>query len=141
MKSNAGQVAFQDRFIRFLRAAGMIRFVNYETGPLTEEEYAIYQEIACHIAGNETMCREGDPDGLISMNDALCSAPLPTVPMLLYVSGEHGGEAAWVNGMQTMADASSDGTLIRLDCGHYVHHFAYERISKDIKAFLEKTDS
>lgn len=89
---------------------------------------------------NDTMQREGDIENLIALNDERNSAPLPTVPVLLYVSNEPTNDEFWVNGMQAMADASSDGTLIQLDCGHYVHNFAYERISQDMKAFIEKLD-
>ena len=80
-------------------------------------------------------------ESLIALNDERNSAPLPTVPMILYVSNEPSNDAFWVGGMQAMADASSDGTLIRLDCGHYVHYYAYERISRDMKMLIEKPDS
>ena len=65
------------------------------------------------------------------------SAPLPTVPMIMYVSGDFSNDEHWVNGMHAMVDASSNGTLIPLDCGHYVHDFEYERISAQIKEFIE----
>jgi hypothetical protein len=42
--------------------------------------------------------------------------------------------------MQAMVDASENGQLIKLDCGHYVHDFEYERISKDMKEFIEELD-
>ncbi len=32
------------------------------------------------------------------------------------------------------------GQFVELDCGHYVQDFAYERISKDMKAFIEALD-
>ena len=124
---------------KFLRVAGLDRFPFHdESGTLTKEERAIYKEIICHKAVNQTMLNEGDIDRLIALNDESSSTPLPAVPMLLYASADFPGDPCWINGMQAMADASSDGTLIQLDCGHYVHYYESERISKDMKAFLAK---
>lgn len=39
-----------------------------------------------------------------------------------------------------MVDASTDGTLIRLDCGHHVHDFEYKRISADMRDLIENLE-
>lgn len=141
LKENHSDYAFVYGLARFMKAVGIVRLFDYnESGVLSEEECAIYKEIACHKNVNDTMQNEGDIENIIALNDERNSAPLPTVPVLLYVSNEHSNDAFWVGGMQAMADASSDGTLIQLDCGHYVHYYAYERISQDMKAFIEKPD-
>lgn len=127
--------------LRFIRVSGVIRLVDYSMpGVLTDEEAAIYSEIACHKSVNQTMRNEGDREKIIALNDARNSAPLPTVPMLLYASADNEGDAAWENGMQAIVDASSDGTLIHLDCPHYVHYYESERISGDMKEFIAKLD-
>ena len=142
LKEAGAGFALAEGFARFMKAVGIIRLFDYnESGTLTEEESAIYKEIACHKNVNATMRNEADMESLIALNDERNSAPLPTVPMILYVSNEPSNDAFWVGGMQAMADASSDGTLIRLDCGHYVHYYAYERISRDMKMLIEKPDS
>ena len=124
--------------MRFIKAVGITRLINYnESETLTDEESAIYMEIACHKNVNATMMNEGETENLIALNDERNSAPLPTVPMLLYVSNETANDAFRIGGMQAMVDASSDGTLIQLDCGHYVHYYEYERISADMRAFIE----
>ena len=87
------------------------------------------------------MQNEGNVENIIALNDDRNSAPLPTVPVMLYVSNEPSNDEYWVGGMQAMVDASSDGTLIQLDCGHYVHNYAYERISQDMKTFIEKLNN
>jgi hypothetical protein len=56
--------------------------------------------------------------------------------MIMYCSADNEGDELWEGGMQAMVDASSDGQLIKLDCGHYVHDFEYERISSDMKEFI-----
>ncbi|MBQ2348158.1 MAG: hypothetical protein II388_07325, partial [Clostridia bacterium] len=57
--------------------------------------------------------------------------------VLMYVSGDTVGQELWLSGTQAMVDASSDGKLIKLDCGHYVYSFEYERISKEIKELID----
>ncbi|MBQ5316394.1 MAG: alpha/beta hydrolase [Oscillospiraceae bacterium] len=127
---------------RFMKAAGIVRLFDYnESGALSEEDCAIYKEIACHKNVNDTMQNESNVENIIALNDDRNSAPLPTVPVMLYVSNEPSNDEYWVGGMQAMVDASSDGTLIQLDCGHYVHNYAYERISQDMKAFIEKLNN
>ena len=139
LKEKHSSSAFLWGIARFMKAVGIVRLFDYnESGVLSEEDCAIYKEIACHKNMNDTMQNEGDVE--IALNDERNSAPLPTVPVLLYVSNEPSNDAFWVGGMQAMVDASSDGTLIQLDCGHYVHYYAYERISQDMKAFIEKPD-
>ncbi len=138
LKEDHSDYAFMRGLARFMKAAGIVRLFDYnESGELSAEDCAIYKEIACHKNVNDTMQNEGMIENIIALNDERNSAPLPTVPMILYVSNEPSNDEYWVGGMQAMADASSDGTLIQLDCGHYVHHYAYERISADMKAFIE----
>lgn len=116
---------------------GLIRLVDYDqSGTLTEDEEKIFTEIACHITANDTIINEGDIDCRINATAELNSAPLPTVPVLMYVSADNSGDELWVGGMQAMVDASSNGKLIRLGCGHYVHDHEYERIAKDMKEFI-----
>ena len=139
LKEKHSSSAFLWGIARFMKAVGIVRLFDYnESGVLSEEECAIYKEIACHKNVNDTMQNEGDVE--IALNDERNSAPLPTVPVLLYVSNETSNDEYRIGGMQAMVDASSDGTLIQLDCGHYVHYYAYERISQDMKAFIEKPD-
>ena len=125
--------------IRFELAVGIGRLVSFDTsGTLTEEENNILTEIVCHRFLNDTVINENNPDNELAVNEEINSAPLPTVPMIMYVSADNINDELWVNGMQAMVDASSDGNLIQLDCGHYVHDFEYERISKDMKEIIAK---
>ena len=123
--------------VRFELAVGIGRIADFDTsGTLSEEENNILTEIACHKLLNDTVVNENDPDNEIAVNEEINSAPLPTVPMIMYMSSDDNGDL-WESGMQAMVDASKNGQLIKLDCGHYVHNFEYERISKDMKEFIE----
>ena len=142
LKENNSYYVFVRGLARFMKAVGIVRLFDYnESGVLSEEDCAIYKEIACHKNVNDTMQNEGDIENIIALNDERNSAPLPTVPMILYVSGENAGDVPWVNGMQAMVDASANGKLIQLDCGHYVHYFESERISRDMKELIAGLDT
>ena len=142
LKESDSGYSFLRGLAKFMKATGIVRLFDYnESGALSDDDCAIYKEIACHKNVNDTMQNEGKVEHIIALNDDRNSAPLPTVPVLLYVSNEPSNDAYWTGGMQAMVDASSDGTLIQLDCGHYVHNYAYERISQDMKAFIEKLNS
>ncbi len=90
---------------------------------------------------NDTVIREGSNDLELALYDEFNASPLPTVPMIMYVSADNDGDELWVGGMQAMVDASENGQLIKLDCGHYVHNFEYERISADIKELIAELNS
>lgn len=138
LKENDIVNAFQLGLGKFIKATGIVRLFDYnESGTLTKEECAIYKEIACHKNVNPTELNEGKVENIIALNDDRNAAPLPTVPVMLYVSNETSNDEYRIGGMQAMVDASENGTLIKLDCGHYVHHFESERISRDMKNLIE----
>lgn len=138
IQTNAKLVGLVKLINRVSRYTGLVRIGSSEySGTLTGEEEKIYTEINAHILANDTMINEMDPDYELDVIDELNSSPLPTVPVLMYVSGDTARQELWLSGTQAMVDASSDGKLIKLDCGHYVYSFEYERISKEIKELID----
>ena len=137
LKSNDKLLSIARFVNRSGKYTGLLRLANFDmSGTLTDDEKRIFTEIACHTTANDTIMNEGDLDTELAMIDELNSSPLPTAPMILYASADYSGQELWVSGMQAMADASTNGKVIKLDCGHYVHDFEYERISSDIKTLL-----
>ena len=126
---------------RFFQYTGVVRIFDEDlSGTLTDEENQIFTELYCKKSLNDTILREGDNDQEKALVEELNAMPLPTVPMIMYCSNDNTNDELWVGGMQAMVDASENGQLIKLDCGHYVHDFEYERISKDMKEFIEELD-
>ena len=124
---------------KFVKATGLLRIWSLDkSGTLSEKENKILTEIYCHKQLNKTLMNESDQDNERAVNNEINSAPLPTVPMLMYLSVDsmQSGES-WENGAQAMVHASENGQLIKLDCGHDVHDYEYERISTDMKAFID----
>ncbi len=54
--------------------------------------------------------------------------------------GEHGLEN-WKKIHENYADGLSNGRIVELDCGHYVHVEAPERISAEMKSFIDGLES
>ena len=127
---------------KFEKATGLLRLGSLDqSGTLTEEENNIYTEMSCHNLLNETIMNEGKQDIERAVNAEINDSALPTVPMILYLSPDSTqADESWEKGAQAMADASANGRLIKLDCGHYVHDFEYERISADIKELIAELD-
>ena len=122
--------------LRLANTMGLTRLFNFDvSGTLTNEERAIFNEIVAHNYMNDTIIREGENE--LALYEEFNTLPLPDVPIIMYVSADYGNDELWVGGMQAMVDASTNGTLIRLDCGHYVHDFEYERIASEMKEFIE----
>ena len=141
LRSNDKIMGFAKFANRALRYTGLVRLADMDmSGTLTDSEEKIFTEIACHTTANDTIMREGSLENELALRDELNSRALPTVPMIMYASADYSGEELWVGGMQAMVDSSENGKLIKLDCGHYVHDFEYERISQDIKQLISDLD-
>ncbi len=126
---------------KFFQYTGVLRIFEVDrSGTLSNEERQIFKELYCKNSLNDTVLREGDNDLERDLQEELNSMPLPNTPMIMYISADNKDDKLWEGGMQAMVDASSDGKLIKLDCGHYVHDYEYERISKDMKELIETLD-
>ena len=116
---------------------GFLRFINVdETGTLTEEEKRTVTALYCRDTANDTVKNEREIENIKEVSVAIYSTSLPTVPTIQYIT-EEDNDNTWIVSAQKLADASKNGQVIKLDCGHYVHHYEYERIAKDIKVLIE----
>ena len=55
-------------------------------------------------------------------------------PVLLFSSNGKDQEKDWVENQQKFA-AAMEARLISYDCGHYIHHFKSDEMSKEIIEF------
>jgi pimeloyl-ACP methyl ester carboxylesterase len=104
---------------------------------LSEDEKRLYRAIGCKIAVNDAVINEGFAiPGAVEKIDGV---PKPDIPMLMYVSdGKETGIEKWVDIQKEYASELSNATAIELDCGHYVHNYKQEQISKEMKEFINK---
>ena len=69
---------------------------------------------------------------------------VPQVPMLLFLSDGSGGTGfdkdTWRRIPKEYISGLSNGEYIELDCPHYIHDHQYEKISSEIKMFLQNLE-
>lgn len=111
-------------------------------GTLTEEEKEIYRAVFYSRTATATMIEEAktikDNARLVSLGE------VPQVPMLFFLSDGTGGTGfdmeTWRRIPEDYLSEVQEGAFIELDCPHYVHNYEYERISREIKAFLDAVE-
>ena len=108
-------------------------------GTLTDAEKAIYRAVFYRRTATATMIEEAKA---IKENARLVSlGGVPQVPMLLFISDGSGGTGfdteTWRQIPKDYLSMAENGEFIQLDCPHYVHDYEYERISGEIRSFLD----
>ena len=120
-------------FYEFMRVTGLCRlFVKKPENELDRMKNAIE-------------CRQMLDKNKISeynhLNEALDeieSMPYPTVPTVQYLAKQNcDAFPEWEPGHQVLVDASENGKLIVLDCGHYVYKEKTEEIVTGIREFIK----
>ena len=133
-KSSSMQL-FLNRAVKFLGINRFLMSISEYDG-MTGDEVKKYTALVCGKSINKTVCRELGAEA--AAWDEIKSAPLPAAPTIQYISGINADDEPWISAHQAFADASADGQIIQLGCGHYVHQFESERIAKEMKEFLRK---
>lgn len=104
-------------------------------GTLTEEEKKIAHALLYKNFSNRTTINELK---YVSENATIVGAgEIPQVPMLLFISNDT-STTELTDATQRYANTAENTKVIQLDCPHYVHDYEYNRISKEIKAFLQE---
>ena len=107
-------------------------------GTLSDMEKEIYRAVFYEKTATTTMLNEVE---YIKENaEIVQNNGVPQVPMLLFVSNGSGtgwNEEEWCGYQESFLENVQNGKLIKLDCPHYVHDYEYERISEEIRRFLE----
>lgn len=108
-------------------------------GTLTTEEKEIYRALFYNRTATVTMLKE--TEAVKENAKKVESLDPPQLPVILFLSDGSGGtgfdEETWRRIPKEYLAGISGGTYMELDCPHYVHDFEYERISKEMRAFLE----
>lgn len=106
-------------------------------GTLTEEEKEIYRAVFYRRTATESMLNEvsriKENAKKVGENGVIDK------PMLLFCSNGIGtgwNEQAWKKFQMDYAKSCTKAEVIELDCSHYIHDIAYEKIAAEIKSFL-----
>ncbi len=126
-------------FSKFQGVTGVFRILPDECSEwCSDTEMKTVRAITRRALTSETIYREFD--GIFDAFDEIKSAPLPKTPTIQYISGQNKESEDWITAHQAVVDSSDNGKMVLLDCGHYVHHYDYERISEDIKQFISELE-
>ncbi|MBO4456081.1 MAG: alpha/beta hydrolase [Butyrivibrio sp.] len=119
---------------RVCRGLGITRLEGADLE--TEEDKMLYALIEKKEM-NKNVLSENKSAGKVC--DEIDSMPLPTAPTIQIISKELAemDPEGWIGGHQALVDASVDGKLIKLDCGHYVYMDELNRVVKEIREFLK----
>ena len=107
-------------------------------GFLSAEERRIWIALGNRNYANIDIARECEA---AKRNAALAAkAGKPRVPMLLFVSNGNGTSMPelWRAIAHRYADSLPDAAVVELDCSHYIHHFAAEKIGEEIRRWLRE---
>lgn len=106
-------------------------------GTLTEDEMALYRVVFYRRSGTADMIREVQE--IKTSAQKVADGQIPEIPILIFSSNGKGtgwSESAWREYQRNFITTCSDGTIIELNCSHYVHDIEYERIAKEIRQYI-----
>lgn len=132
-----GQYAAALGITRLIPALAESDAIKY--GTLTDEEKKMYRAVFYSRTATVTMIDEvkriKENAKIVAQNG------VPQVDMLLFISDGTGGtgfeKETWRRIPEKYISEVKSGKYIELDCPHYVHDHEYEKISEEIKNFLE----
>lgn len=107
-------------------------------GSLTEKEKNLYKVLFHRRTSTNNMINEVKQ---IKENaKEVEKGDMPNIPLLLFSSNGQGtgfDEKAWIK-FQKDFRVQANGSLIELDCSHYVHSIEYEKIAVELKEFIKR---
>jgi len=131
---------------RFIALAGIIRWIPnlaesdaIKYGTLTDAEKELYKVIFYRRTATKTMINEVQQikisAALVKENGNI------NVPVLIFSSNGMGtgwNEEEWRGYQGDYISSLANGTLIELDCSHYVHDIEYKKIAEEMKSYLDE---
>lgn len=129
------QFAARVGIIRILPGVSESDAIKY--GNLSDNEKDLYRAVFYEKTTTTTMLNEVES---IKENAEIVQANgVPQVPMLLFVSNGNGtgwNEDEWRGYQESYLENVENGELLILDCPHYIHDYEYDKISDEIKIFI-----
>ena len=126
--------------VKALNLCGLSRLGKPKCLPhLTEEEKLIIQELSVRNNLNDSIVSEFRD--IPNIGAMVSSAPLPTQPCIHFIAQRDPGITfveKWWRTHQEYTNASIDGRLIQLNCGHYVHDFDFCKIAEEIRELAKR---
>ncbi|MFC9540303.1 alpha/beta fold hydrolase [Lysinibacillus sp. NPDC056959] len=123
-------------FTRWISGLSESDAIKY--GTLTDEEKELYKVIFYRRTATKNMVNE--VQRIKGNAEKVGAAGIPNVPMLLFSSNGQGtgwNEDEWNEFQKEFINKHKDGTLIKLDCSHYIHDIEFKRIADESEKYIE----
>ena len=80
-------------------------------------------------------CYQNEAKALLKNAKLVHRADTIACPILMFVSDGKQVSAGWIEHEREFAE-QTNARIIYLNCGHYIHYYESERISREIRAFV-----
>lgn len=145
-KMNISTISLKLKLDKVLGKMGIVRLLSnqyintlYAESALTEADKEVIKALYSQRCVSIALINEGE---MCSDNARVVSVKgMPNVPMLLFISNGVGtgfDKGAWRSMAIDYISQADNGQYIELDCPHYVHNYAYEKIADEIRIFLSE---
>ena len=83
-------------------------------------------------------CYKNEAKAVLENAKTVHAAGIIECPILMFVSDGRQVSSGWIEYEKTFAEQTNAKTVF-LNCGHYIHYYESERISREIRAFVNQT--
>lgn len=110
-------------------------------GTLTEDEKELYRAIFYRRTATKAMRNEASE--IKDSAEKVENGKTVEIPVLMFTSDGSGGtgydESTWRGFQSSFAASVPNGSVVELNCPHYVHDHEYNHIAEEMKRFLSDT--
>lgn len=121
--------------MRWCLDRGLLFWLPLNTRDLAEDEIRRQRQLWKRNAFNQ--CYINEAEAVIANAEAVEATGEVTCPMLMFVSNGKEVSSGWIRNAQAFA-SRMQAEIVLLDCGHYVHHYESETISRKISGFISR---
>ena len=132
------QIDQRVRFIRKMRILnkyGMLFWYPLNKRELSKDEIKHQQFLRRRNAMNP--CYENEAKAVLENAKLVYTTGTISCSILMFVSDGKQVSSGWIEHEREFAEQTSARTIY-LNCGHYIHYYESERISREIKAFINQ---
>lgn len=123
------------RKLRWLNSHGLLFWYPLSMRGLDRDEIRQHKKLLRRNAMNP--CIENEAKAVMENAGTVDAAGGIDSPVLMFISDGKQVSSGWIDHAVDFAGRVNAKTVF-LDCGHYVHYYESERISREIRAFLQQ---
>lgn len=123
------------KLMRKLNELGLLFWYPLNQRGLTKDEIRQQQFLRKRNAMNP--CYENEAKAVLENAKIVSEAGKIECPVLMFVSDGKQVSSGWIEHERRFAE-KMNAQIIYLDCGHYIHYYESERISREIKEYTKK---